>query len=929
MTVAQHPAEDLVPYALPALDVAERLHVDPDQGLTAEEVDRRLARYGHNELPKEPSPSLWAVARGQLANPMNIMLLLVVAASFAIVQIATALVVLGLVLFNVVMGTNQELKARASVEALAHLQVPHARVRRNGQVEQVESTELVPGDIVLLEAGDVVPADGRVISSASLEAQEAALTGESAPVPKDAAPLPEGEVALGDRTNLVFQSTQVTRGTTVYVVTATGVATQMGQIAGMVNATKRSKSPLQRELDGMTKVFGALAFLAVAVIAVFGLVRGMDTTTLLLLCISTALASIPTGLPTFVQAMLSSGARRLAEAKAVVKSLSDVETLGGTTVINSDKTGTLTMNAMTATTMLAGGDWYTIDGPGYQKSGAILGVAGGKPPDFHRLALGLVLCTDATVADDGTVIGDPTEAAFVVLAAKMGVDAERTRQALPRRAEVPFDSEYKFMATFHDRPDELAGGIIADNHFVSVKGAPDVVLQRCASALWHGEVVPVATVREELLAANRRLSERGLRVLAFAARDLDDAAMAAADGDPMATVTDLVLVALVGIMDPLRSEAKDAVHVALGAGIDVRMITGDHTVTARAIADELGLGLGVLTGTELQHLEDDEVLRQLPRLHVFGRVAPEDKLRLAKLMQQDGQVVAMTGDAVNDAAALKQADVGVAMGSGSEVSKQAAKIVLTDDNFATLVRAVELGRDIYRRISTYIRMQLTILASVLQVMVYATILNINEGVALFPLQLLFCKFFVVITVVIGFIADVPDPGVMQRPPRVPGTKIVTGPWVARWFVFGLVVSASALAVLAWGPDEPSTTQPSASMTMAFAVVSLSAVNIGLVMRRERQAPWSSPVFPYLGWIALGWVMTWAAVELGMLQRLLDTTSLSGGQWVVVLALSLVAPAVVAADKLLQLRQQRKAQPLRDEPARSAGQAPAIPRQRRA
>jgi Ca2+-transporting ATPase len=893
-------------YALSAQDVTARLDVDTDEGLAAAEVERRLAEYGPNELPSEPPPSVWAVAWGQLVNPMNIMLLIVVAASFAIVQVATALVVLGLVLFNVVMGTNQELKARASVEALAKLQVPHARVRRSGQIAELDSTKLVPGDIVLLEAGDVVPADGRIVSSATLEVQEAALTGESAPIPKDAGALPDGEVALGDRTNLVFQNTQVTRGTTAFVVTATGSATEMGRIAGMVNATKRSRSPLQQELDGMTKVFGLIAFLAVAIIAIFGLVRGQDTTTLVLLCISTAIASIPTGLPTFVQAMLSSGARRLAEAKAVVKSLSDVETLGGTTVINSDKTGTLTMNAMTATTMLAGGDWFKIQGPGYQKAGAILGVAGGKPPDFHRLALGLALCTDATVADDGSVIGDPTEAAFVVLAAKMGVDAEQTRESLPRRAEVPFDSTYKFMATFHDRPDSLAGGIIRQPHFISVKGAPDVVLKHCSHALWHGEVVPIATVRDEILAANRKLSERGLRVLGFAARDLDDAAMTAAVADPMPAVTGLVMVALVGIMDPLRTEARDAVRTALGAGIDVRMITGDHTVTARAIADELGLGPGVITGTEVQHLTDDEVIRRLPQLHVFGRVAPEDKLRLAKLMQQDGQVVAMTGDAVNDAAALKQADVGVAMGSGSEVSKQAAKIVLTDDNFATLVRAVDLGRDIYRRISTYIRLQLTILSSVLQLMVYATILNINGGVALFPLQLLFCKFFVVITVVIGFIVDVPDPGVMQRGPRKPGTKIVTRPWIIRWFIIGFVVAATALSVLEWGPGKPSTTQASVNMTMAFAVVSLSAVNIGLVMRRERQAPWSSPVFPYLGWIILGWILTWAAVELNMLQRLLDTTSLTGREWIIVLALSLLAPAAVAVDKVIQLRRQGKA-----------------------
>jgi P-type Ca2+ transporter type 2C len=905
MTAVQHPAESRTWYALSAQAAAGQMGVDPDDGLGLGEAERRLREYGLNELPKEPPPSVWAVARGQLVNPMNIMLLLVCGASFAIVQIATALVVLALVAFNVVMGTNQEMKARASVDALAKMQVAHARVRRSGQVAEIESTALVPGDIVLLEAGDVVPADGRILSSATLEVQEAALTGESAPVPKDAGTLPDGEVALGDRTNLAFQNTQVTRGTATMVVTGTGSATEMGRIAGMVTATKRSRSPLQRELDGMTKVFGTIAFAAVAIIAVFGLVRGQDTTTLVLLCISTAIASIPTGLPTFVQAMLSSGARRLAEAKAVVKSLSDVETLGGTTVINSDKTGTLTMNAMTATQMLAGGDWFKIEGPGYQKTGAILGVAGGNLPDFRNLALGLVLCTDATVSDDGSVIGDPTEAAFVVLAAKMGTDAGQTREALPRRAEVPFDSEYKFMATFHDRPDWLAGPVVQRSHFVTVKGAPDVVVGRCSKALWHGEQVPMGTVREEILAANRKLSERGLRVLAFAAADLDDTEMTAAVADPMAAVTGLVFVALVGIMDPLRAEAKDAVHTALGAGVDVRMITGDHTITARAIADELGLGPGVITGSQLQHLTDAEVVERLPQLHVFGRVAPEDKLRLAGLMQQSGDVVAMTGDAVNDAAALKQADIGVAMGSGSEVSKQAAKIVLTDDNFATLVRAVDLGRDIYRRISTYVRMQLTILSSVLQLMVYATIFNINGGVALFPLQLLFAKFFVVITVVIGFITDVPDPGVMQRPPRKPGTKIVTPPQIVRWFVTGFVVALTALFVLEWGPGKASTTHASVNMTMAFAIVSLSAVNIGLVMRRERQAPWSSPVFPYLGWIILGWILTWAAVELGMLQRLLDTTSLSGREWIIVLGLSLLAPAVVAVDKAIQLRRQSR------------------------
>jgi Ca2+-transporting ATPase len=906
MTTLAHTDVEHAWYSMSVEDTAAELHVDLEQGLDADEVTRRQEQFGPNALPTEPPPSVRTVARGQLLNPMNIMLLIVGVTCFTITEVATGLVVLGLVLFNVVMGSNQELKAQASVDALAKLQVPRARVRHAGSVEEVESTALVPGDVVLLDAGDVVPADGRLTSSMSLEVQEAALTGESVPTAKSQTVLPAGDVALGDRSDLVFQNTQVTRGTAEFVVTATGLATQMGHIADMVKATHRSRSPLQRELDDMTKVFGAVAWLAVAVIAVVGAIRGQTLDTIVLLCVSTAISAIPDGMPTFVQAMLSSGARRLAGAKAVVKSLSDVETLGGTTVINSDKTGTLTMNAMTATTMFAQGEWSTIDGPGYVKTGQIRSVAGGHEPDLHRLALGLILCTDATVADDGSVIGDPTEAAFVVLAAKMGADAEETRRALPRRAEVPFDSTYKFMATFHDRTQALDGGILTAPHFACVKGAPDVVVERCATALWHGELVPMATVREEILGANRDLSEKGLRVLAFAARDLTPRQMTAALADPMAAVKDLVLVALVGIMDPLRATAKDAVHTALRAGIDVRMITGDHTVTARAIADELGLGPGVITGAELARLDDDELLRRLPDLHVFGRVSPEDKLRLAKLMQQAGDVVAMTGDAVNDAAALKQADVGVAMGSGSEVTKQAAKIVLTDDNFATLVAAVNIGRDIYRRISSYVLLQLTILSAVLQLMLYATIFNINDGIALFPLQLMFCKLFIVVMVVVGFIVDVADPGVMDQPPRKPGTKMVNRPQIVRWAVSGFLIAFAALAVLEWGPGTPSTEDPTTPMTMAFAIVALSGVNLGLVMRREREPAWATPVFPYLGWIAAGWALTWAAVELQMFQRLLDTVSLSGGEWLVVLALSLPAPVFVGVDKLIRLHRPRVA-----------------------
>ena len=826
MSVVEQSADSPAWYAQdPEAALARACRSIPSQGLDAAEVQRRLAEYGPNQLATEPPPSLWSVALGQLSNPMNIMLAIVAVASLAIGQVATGIFVALLVTFNVVMGSRQELKARASVDALAQLQVPHARVRRAGQRGGRRVGRPRPGRhrARWRRATSCLPtaASSRRRRSRCRRPRSPARARRSRRTPTT---LPEGDVALGDRTNMVFQNTQVTQ--------------RDGEL-------RRDRQPVRRrrwaasptwsprpsecghrcsvELDGMTKIFGLLAWTAVAIIAIVGIARGQDTETLILLCISTAISAIPVGLPTFVQTMLSSGARHLAEDKAVVKSLTDVETLGGTTVINSDKTGTLTMNAMTATTMLADGQWFRIEGGGYTKTGAILGVGG-------RTGAGLLAprarawCSRATrrSATTGRSSVIPTEAAFVVLAAKMGVECRgdpcrRCRDGRRCRS-TPTTSSWRRSTIVLTGS---SGGVLQAPHFMTVKGAPDVVIDRCSHALWHGEQVPIADVRAELLAANQEMSEQGLAgpVLrgARSRRRGDGGREHGPDGRGHRSV----LVALVGIIDPLRAEAKArGAGLALDAGIDVRMITGDHTVTARAIADQLELGPGLITGTDLQQLSDAEVIERLPQLHVFGRVAPEDKVRLARLMQEAGEVVAMTGDAVNDAAALKQADIGVAMGSGSEVSKQAAKIVLTDDNFATLVRAVDLGRDIYRRITSYVKLQLTVLSSVLQLMVLATIFNINGGVALFPMQLLFCKFFVVVTVVVGFIADVPDPSVMQRPPRPPGTRIVTRPQVIRWLVSGFVIAGLALAVLQWGPDTPSTTHPSISMTMAFAIVAL-------------------------------------------------------------------------------------------------------------
>jgi Ca2+-transporting ATPase len=885
-------------YAVEALDVAAALGTDPESGLGASEAASRLATYGPNEITSEKPPSVWAVALGQLRDPMNIMLVAVAVVSFAIGEVSTGIIVALLILLNVVLGSRQELKARASVTALSNLQVPQAKVVREGAIALAPAVDLVPGDVVQLEAGDVVPADGRIVRSATLETQEAALTGESAPIGKDASVLPSGDVALGDRSNMLFQNTSVTRGTGSMVVTATGMRTQMGQIATMLTSVTRTRSPLQKELDSLTKVLGIIAWSAVAFIFVVGLARGMDAQQLFLLGTAMAISAIPTGLPAFVSGLLSMGAKQLADAKAIVKNLTDVETLGATSVINTDKTGTLTMNQMMVSVVYANGSWFTVEGEGYRKTGAIRAAAGVPVPDFTNLALGMVLDSDATVSDDGSVVGDPTEAALVVLSAKLGVDAEETRRAYPRLAEVPFDSEYKFMATFHRA---TLGG---KEHVVElVKGGPDVVLARCARAggPLSDAQTPISEARPDIDAANARMGEQGLRVLAFAARFVTDDELDAMSADPMSLTQNLGFVGLVGIIDPLRAEAKSAVHTALGAGIDVRMITGDHAVTARAIGEELGLGPGAISGSELQALSDEELAARLPELHVFGRVSPEDKLRLARVMQERGLIVAMTGDAVNDAAALKQADIGVAMGSGSEVTKQAGRMILTDDNFGTLVNAVEIGRRVYEKIVSYVRYQMTQLLSFVILFVAATIFNANEGVALTPLMILYLLVFVTVPGVVVIALDPGDPDVMQRPPRDPNLPIANRSAVTLWIVYGAVLGVAALIALVAGPDSPSTTHASASLTMTFVVMGLGTIFNALTNRRDPASGLTPPILRALAVSLIPMTTIFLATQLPSLQSSLLTQRLTGPQWLAAISLALVLPVVIELGKLLRRR----------------------------
>jgi Ca2+-transporting ATPase len=885
-------------YGRAAADVVAALGSDASSGLTGAEAAARLASHGPNEITGETPPSVWQIAMLQLRDPMNLMLVAVTVVSLVIGEVSTAVLVAMLIVLNLVLGTRQELKARASIDALSNLQVPQAKVVRDDAVALVPATEVVPGDIVQLEAGDIVPADGRIVRAATLETQEAALTGESAPVAKGTDPLPGQDVAIGDRSNMVFQNTAVTRGTGSVVVTATGMGTQMGQIATMLTSVTRTRSPLQRELDSLTKVLGVIAWGAVAFIVAVGLARGMDGTDLLLLGTAMAISAIPTGMPAFVSGLLSFGAKQLADAKAVVKNLTDVETLGATSAINTDKTGTLTMNEMMVSVIFANGSWFTVEGEGYRKTGAIHSVAGAPVPDFTRLAYGLVLDSDATVGDDGAVVGDPTEAALVVLAAKLGIDAGETRRAYPRLAEVPFDSDYKFMATFHRVP------VNGDERVVQlVKGAPDVVLARCSESggPLSGSQVPIADAREGIDAANARMGEQGLRVLAFAARFVGGDELAAMNEDPMSLTQDLAFVGMTGIIDPLRVEAKGAVETARGAGIDVRMITGDHAVTAEAIGETLGLGPGAISGTELQALSDDEIVHRLPELHVFGRVSPQDKLRLARLMQEQGLIVAMTGDAVNDAAALKQADIGVAMGSGSEVTKQAARMILTDDNFGTLVNAVEIGRRVYGKVVSYVRYQMTQLLALVLLFIAATAFDVNDGVALTPLMVLYLLFFATAAGVVVIAVDPGDPDVMHRPPRDPKVPISNRTAITLWIVYAVALFVPAFLPLVVGPDDPSPDQPSASLTMTFVVMGLGTVFNALTNRRDPASGLDAPLLKAVAISLFPVVMVALATELPGLQKGLLTTSLTGREWAACVGLALVLPVVVEVSKWIRRR----------------------------
>ncbi|MFV2062308.1 MAG: cation-translocating P-type ATPase [Chloroflexota bacterium] len=879
MTVANVTPTDERPASVLTSDEAlTRAGVDANSGLTTDEALTRLQRYGPNKFAEARTEPRWQRFLRQYEDLMQIVLLVAGIISIVVVDaLSTGLLLLGLTAFNAMLGVNQEGKAAAAVSALQEMMIVTAKVRRGGDLMELPAEKLVPGDIVSVEAGDLIPADGRLLTSATLEVDESPLTGESLPVAKDAANVAEVDTPLGDRVGMVFMNTSVTRGSGSFLVTSTGMGTEVGHISDLLDRADDLKTPLTRQLDKLTRQLIAVAGIALIASMVLGLMRGQSFDVLFVAAVAFAVAAIPTGLPAIVTTILSQGTRTLADAGAIVKRLRSVETLGSTSAINSDKTGTLTMNQMTAVEMVALGRHYEIDGSGYSTEGNILRNGDPAEQKLDPLLLPMVLASDAVVRD-GELVGDPTEGALVVLAAKGGLGSRATREAYPREAVLPFDAAYKLMATFHSTENESGKKVIR----AFVKGAPDQLIERTAKTLdGDSKVIDFGDQeRTTALAENERLGSQGLRVLAVGRKDLDPKSFDP-DGDLLEQLDGLTLLALVGIVDPPRPSVKESIATARRAGITVRMITGDHVVTAKAIGRELGIEGRAMSGAEFRAMSDDEALKALPDIGIIARVTPEDKVHLVDLLQRQGHIVAMTGDGVNDAPALKQADIGVAMGiTGTEVSKEAAVMILTDDDFSTIVRAVRLGRNIYDNLTKYIRFQMAGLFGFVATFLGASIFWIAGGVPFLPAQTIWVNFTVQMSQAMGLGFGEPEPGLMDRKPR-PSNQPILGRQMLTWLAFvGLIMGAGTLAVIGWGNQEFGS---DVGRSMGLATFSFMNIAFSLGTKDMIRSSLSVEVLGDRSFVMAtiaSILVTFAANELGLLQRLLGTVSLTFDQWII-------------------------------------------------
>jgi P-type Ca2+ transporter type 2C len=920
------------PYRHSVEDILGALASDSQSGLSAAEAQTRLRSYGRNELSADKPVPGWRKFLAQFQDTLVILLLLatVISAGLWLYEGSIglpyeALAILAVVLLNAIMGYIQQARAEKAVEALRRISAAQASVLRDGARQSIPATDVVPGDIVLIAEGDTIPADARLIQSIALQTAEAALTGESLPVSKDVAPIPE-RVGLGDRKNMIFSGTAASYGRGKAVVVSTGMRTEIGRIAGMLKEAPQETTPLQRELDRVGKMLGIVVIvIAIVMIATITLVQGLKDFSaffdVLIFAVALAVAAVPEGLPAVVTAVLALGVQRMASRNAIVRHLAAVETLGSADVIASDKTGTLTKNEMTVRVVATASGTVSLSGAGYAPQGELrqarpAALAGEKPEGLDN-ALRTELERALAVGDRANnaelheregrwiVRGDPTEAALLVAARKAGLETSVLNERFERVAEVPFSSERKLMSTIHSDAQEQ------DRVLVFTKGAPDVLLARCSQELFQDNRRPLTEQRRaQILQLNEELAATALRTLAVAFRSLpkDDLELDQADER---VEHDLIFAGLVGMIDPPRPEAKEAVRRAKAAGIRPMLITGDHPKTAAAIANELGISENgrAIAGDELENLPSDALDRTVQEVSVYARVAPEHKLRIVQALQRHGATVAMTGDGVNDAPALKTADIGVAMGiTGTDVSKEAADMVLADDNFATIVAAVEEGRTIFSNIRKFLRYLLssnmgevmTMFFGVVTARVIGLSATGTDAVAL-PLlatQLLWINLVTDGAPALALGVDPPDPSAMNQPPRSRSEGVITHRMWAGIFFVGAVMALGTLGVLdgalPGGMLEGSGTIRYAQ-TMAFTTLMLFQLfNVFNARSDERSA--------FVGLFSNRWL--WGAVlvsllllaavlYLPLLQQAFSTVSLTASDWLV---------CTVVASSVLWLRE---------------------------
>ncbi|MER5601479.1 HAD-IC family P-type ATPase [Streptomyces sp. NPDC002265] len=873
-------------YARSPEEVVRALGVDPAAGLTAARAAELHTAHGPNALPEEARTPAWRRFLGQYRSYMQIVLVVAAVVSLLIKEWTTAVLLFALTLLNAVVGLRQEGKAESAMNALKSMMKATARVRRDGTEAHIPAEQLVVGDIVLISAGDQVPADGRIIEASALQIDESALTGESLPASKDTATLPGGQdLPPGDRTNTAFMNTPVTHGSGLLVVTAIGADTELGKISGLLSATEKEVPPLTKELDTLTLWITGAAGLTMVVMFALGRNRGQAWDTLFVSAVSLAIAAIPEALPTVTQAILSVGSLNLARRNAIVKELPSVETLAFTSAINSDKTGTLTMNQMTAVEVLSPTDKYTVSGTGYGLEGKVHHAAGSSA-GIEDAILPYVLASDAKLVD-GRVVGDPTEGALLVLAHKAGLDTDTTREGLPRLATLPFDPEYKLMATFHSALD--AGGRPVVRCFV--KGAAPAVMARVDSALAAGETVPWdAGLLGRAQAQIERMGGEGRRVMAAATRDLDPAAFDP-DGDLLGYVDGLRMSSLVAMVDPPREESKSAVADAQAAHIRVRLVTGDDVTTGAAIARQIGIPGEAVLGADFAAMSETERMARIDDIGVLGRVAPEHKVLLADTLKKKGDVVAMTGDGVNDAPAIKAADIGIAMGSGTDVAKTASRMILSDDNFATIVYAVEQGRTIYDNLTKYIRFVLLLLVTFVLTFLGATVFNIAAGEPFTPPQVLWIHF--VVNASFGFALgfDQESPGLMRRRPRPRGETVLTRSVLLTVGLSGLAITCVLLGLIKLGQAHFGST--ATGQSIAFTAFALCLIVAAFECRSETDSVLTSSTFDsrQMNWVALAQlVLSVLVTQLDGFRRMLGTTSINARQfgWALLSAVALLA-----------------------------------------